>query len=83
MKLKYVKCNHCGSAWHVELDDNLEKFEGDENEFLQNECLKLQKRIDRLQYKHDFEDLSNWNLNKVNMQLSALTKIKNILERCI
>ena len=71
------------NLFNVKLDDNLEKFEGEENEFLQNECLKLQKRIDKLQYKHDFEDLSNWNLNKVNMQLSALTKIKDILERCI
>ncbi len=83
MILKYVKCNHCGSAWHVKLDDNLEKFEGDENEFLQNECLKLQKRLDKLQYKHDFEDLSSGQLEDVNMKISALTKIKDILERCI
>lgn len=81
--LKYVKCKHCGSGLQVKSDDNLEKFEGDENEFLQNECLKLQKRLDKLQYKHDFEDLSSGQLEDVNMKISALKKIKDILERCI
>ncbi len=83
MILKYVKCEHCGSTFNVKLDDRLEKFEGDENEFLQKECLKIQKRIEKLQYKHDFEDLSNWKLNNVNNQISALTKILDVLERCI
>lgn len=49
----------------------------------QKECFKIQKRLDKLQYKHDFEDLSSWKLNDVNMQLSVLTKIKDILEHHI
>ena len=77
---KLVKCSHCGNCEWFDIDTKIEKFESDENEFLQKECFKIQKRIDRLQYKHDFEDLSNWKLNDVNMQISALTKILNILE---
>lgn len=80
---KFVKCPHCGNCQFVEIDTAITKFEGEENELLQNECLKLQKRIDKLQYKHDYEDLSNWKLNDVNNKLLVFTKIKDILEEYI
>lgn len=73
-----IRCPKCGK--HFDFDTKIKKFEGHENEFLQNECLKLTKRIDKLQYKHDFEDLANWKLNEVNMQISALSRIRDILE---
>ncbi len=77
---KFVKCSHCGNCEWFDIDVSIVKFDTDENEFLQNECFKIQKRIDKLQYKHDFEDLSSWQLENVNMQISALTKILEILE---
>ncbi len=80
---KFVKCSHCGSCEWFDIDVTIAKFVNIENEILQKECFKLQKRIDRLQYKHDYEDLPNWKLNAVNNQLSTLTKIKDILEHHI
>ena len=61
----------------------MSNFTGEENEILQNECLKLKRRIEKLQYKHDYYDLSSWDLNVVNLKISALTKILDILERAI
>ncbi len=61
----------------------MSNFTGEENEILQNECLKLQRRIDKLQYKHDYFDLTSGKLNEVNNQISALSKILDILERAI
>lgn len=53
---KFVKCKHCGNCEFIDIDTSIAKFDdGDENEYLQKECFKLQKRIDKLQYKHDFE----------------------------
>lgn len=77
---KFVKCSHCGNCEWFDIDVTIAKFDHRENEILQKECLKLQKRIDKLQHKHDYEDLSNWKLNEVNEQISALTKIQEILE---
>lgn len=80
---KFVKCSHCGNCEWFDIDVTTAKFEHEENEILQKECFKLQKRIDKLQYKYDYENLSNWKLNAVNNQLSTLTKIKDILEHHI
>lgn len=81
---KFIKCKHCGNCEIIDIDTNIAKFcDGDENEFLQKECLKLKKRIDKLQYKHDYVELTSWQLRDVNMQLSALTKIVDILEQYI
>lgn len=73
-----IRCPMCNK--HFEYNTNIKKFEGAENEFLQKECLKIIKKIDKLQNKHDYEDLPNWKLNEVNMQLSALSRIRDILE---
>lgn len=56
------------------------KFTSRENEILQNECLKIQRRIDKLQYKHDYEDLTSWQLNEVNYKLSVLKRMLEVLE---
>ena len=77
--IKFVKCPHCGNSQKMEIDTTLEKFDGEEVEILQNECFKIFKRIEKLQYKHDFENLPNWKLNDVNTQISALKKIEHIL----
>lgn len=77
--IKFVKCPHCGNQQKIEIDTNLAKFLPEESEILQNECLKLFKRIEKLQYKHDFEDLSNWKLYNVNNQLATLQKMHDIL----
>lgn len=80
---KFVKCSHCGNCEWFEVDTSPAKFDGDENEVLQKECFRLKNRIDKLQYKHDFVDLTSWQLNDVNNRLSALKKILDILENCI
>nr|DAS78116.1 MAG TPA: protein of unknown function (DUF3797) [Caudoviricetes sp.] len=80
---KYVKCPHCGSGCMTDVEVSLVKFFPEENEILQNECLKLQKRIDKLQTKHDEGCLSNWQLNETNNKLSTLKKILDILEKHI
>lgn len=77
--IKFIKCPHCGNSQKMEIDTTLAKFDGKEVEILQNECFKIFKRIEKLQYKHDFEDLPNWKLNDVNAQISALKKIEQIL----
>lgn len=77
--IKFVKCPHCGSQQKIEIDATLAKFDHEETEILQKECFKIRKRIEKLQYKHDFEDLPNWKINDVNNQISALEKIENIL----
>lgn len=81
---KFVKCKHCGNCEFIDIDISITKFNDiDENEYLQKECFKLQKRIDKLQYKHDFETMPNWKFENMNVQISALTKIKDILEQYI
>ncbi len=77
--IKFVKCPHCGSQQKMKIDTTLVKFYPEESEILQKECLKFLKRIEKLQYKHDFEDLPSWKLNDVNNQLSTLEKIHDIL----
>lgn len=77
--IKFVKCPHCGNQQKIEIDATLAKFDHEESEILQKECFKIFKRIEKLQYKHDFEDLPNWKLNDVNNQISALKKIEYIL----
>ena len=56
------------------------KLTSRENEILQNECLKLQRRIEKLQYKHDYENLTNWQLNEVNDKISVYKRILELLE---
>ena len=51
-----------------------------ENEILQNECLKLQRQIDKLEYKHDYEDLTSWQLNEVNDKISVYKRMLEVLE---
>lgn len=77
---KYVKCPHCGSGCMTDVEISLVKFYPEENEVLQKECLRLQKRIDNLQLKHDEGYLSNWQLEETNNKLSTLKKILDILE---
>ena len=77
--IKFVKCPHCGNQQKMEIDATLAKFDHKETEILQKECFKIFKRIEKLQYKHDFEDLPNWMLNYINNQISALKKIEDIL----
>ena len=81
--IKFVKCPHCGNSQKMEIDTTLEKFDSKEVEILQNECLKLFKRIEKLRYKHDYENLTNYQLYDVNLKISALTKIENVLEKCL
>jgi len=76
-----IRCPYCNR--HFQEKDIKEKFNYKENEILQNECFKLQKRIDKLEYKHDYEDLSSYRLNEVNIKLRTLKKILDILERQI
>lgn len=77
--IKFVKCPHCGNQQKMVIDTKLAKFFPEESEILQKECLKILKRIQKLQYKHDFEDLPNWKLNNINNQLATLQKIHDIL----
>lgn len=77
--IKFVKCPHCGNRQKMEIDTTLEKFDENEYEIIEKECFKILKRIEKLQYKHDFEDLPNWKLYDINTQLSTLRKIHNIL----
>lgn len=58
--IKFVKCPHCGNQQKIEIDATLEKFDQNESEILQKECFKIFKRIEKLQYKHYFEDLPNF-----------------------
>lgn len=52
------------------------------NEFLQNECLKLEKRIDK--YKDDLRPgLMAWKVRDLEIKIRSLTKIRDILERFI
>lgn len=58
---KYVKCPHCGSGCMTDVEVSLVKFFPEEKEVLQKECLRLRKRFDNLQLKHDegyFEQLA-------------------------
>ena len=77
--IKFVKCPYCGSQQKMEIDATLAKFDPEESEILQKECFKILKRIEKLQYKHDFVDLPSWKLDEVNNQLSALNKMHDIL----
>lgn len=79
-----IQCKYCKRFIDTETVGKKKGFEDSrENEILQNECLKIQRRIDKLQQKHDFEDLTSWQLNDVNNRISALKKILDILENCI
>lgn len=43
---KFVKCKHCGNCEFIEIDTSIAEFNNsDENEYLQNECFKLQKEL--------------------------------------
>lgn len=78
-----VECPYCKCNFNT-TEGNFEKFENRENEFLQNEILKFQKRLDKLKnideqacYKSPCE------MYNAKFQIPALTKIINILERYI
>lgn len=77
---RFIRCPHCGNAQSYEIDTSIVKFYGGEYEFLKKECQKIQKRIDKLQYKHDYEDLSERKLDRVNDEMNALIKISDILK---
>lgn len=77
--IKFIKCPHCGNQQKMVIDTKLVKFFPEESEILQKECLKILKRIQKLQYKHDFENLPNWKLKDINNQLATLQKIHDIL----
>lgn len=77
-----VECKYCKGNFNVEPEDISLKFEGDENEFLQNECLKLEKRIDK--YKDDLRPgLTAWKVRDLEIKIRSLIKIRDILERFI
>ena len=77
-----IQCKYCKRFIDTETVGKKKDFEDPrENEILQNECLKIQRRIDKLQQKHDFEDLTSWQLNEVNRQLSVLRKILEVLKK--
>lgn len=77
-----VECKYCKRNFNVEPEDISLKFEGDENEFLQNECLKLEKRIDK--YKNDLSTSKTaWKVRDLEIKIRSLTKIRDILERFI
>lgn len=61
-------------------EEKKQEFSSRENEILQNECLKLQRRIDKLQYKHDYDDLTSWQLNEVNDKISVFKRMLEVLE---
>ena len=77
-----IQCKYCKRFVDTDSEKKKKGFEDSrENEILQNECLKIQRRIDKLQQKHDFDDLTSWQLNEVNRQLSVLRKILEVLEK--
>ena len=77
-----IQCKYCKRFIDTDSEKKKNGFEEPrENEILQNECLKIQKRIDKLQQKHDFDDLTSWQLNETNRQLSVLRKILEVLEK--
>ena len=78
-----VKCKYCESCFNVEPTDDNYKFENRENDFLQNECLKIEKRIDKLKSRLDSKDVSSYQCMVIGNQISALQKIQNILENYI
>lgn len=76
-----IQCKYCKRFIDTETVGKKKGFENPRgNEILQNECLKIQKRIDKLQQKHDFEDLTSWQLNEVNDKISVYTRMLEILE---
>lgn len=77
-----IQCKYCKRFIDTDSEKKKNGFEEPrENEILQNECLKIQKRIDKLQQKHDFDDLTSWQLNETNRQLRVLRRILEVLEK--
>lgn len=77
-----VKCKYCDRSFNFEPEDDSLKFENSENEFLQNECLKLEKRIDK--YKSDLHaGQPSWKQRDLEIKIRSLIKIRDILERYI
>lgn len=77
-----IQCKYCKRFIDTDSEKKKNGFEEPrENEILQNECLKIQKRIDKLQQKHDFNDLTSWQLNETNRQLRVLRRILEVLEK--
>lgn len=77
--MKIIRCPYCQRVINSPKSEK-RSYTPDESEILQNECLKLRRRIEKLQYKHDFEDLPSWKLNDVNNQLSVLKRMLEVLE---
>ena len=76
-----IQCKYCKRFIDTETVGKKKGFEDlRENEILQNECLKIQKRIDKLQQKHDFEDLTSLQLNEVNNKISVFKRMLEVLE---
>lgn len=77
-----IKCKYCDRFFNFEPKDDSLKFENSENEFLQNECLKLEKRIDK--YKNDLHaGQLSWKQRDLEIKIRSLIKIRDILERYI
>ena len=57
---KYVKCPYCGSGCMTDAEISLVKFDNEENEVLQKECLRL---------------LSKFLINKVRMLKAKIEKV--------
>lgn len=74
------RCPFCKRILPDFIQEEKTKLTSRENEILQNECLKLQRRIDKLQYKHDYENLTSWQLNEVNDKISVFKRMLEVLE---
>lgn len=74
------RCPFCNRILPDFLQEEKHTYTSRENEILQNECLKLQRRIDKLEYKHDYEDLTSWQLNEVNDKISVYKRMLEVLE---
>lgn len=76
-----VRCKYCQKHFNIEEKNSFEIKDPGEKEFLQKEILRLEKRIENLQYKHDYENLSNYKFYRVCTHLSVLRQIKDLMER--
>ena len=47
----------------------------------ENREKEVHRKIEKLQYKHDYENLTNWQLNEVNDKISVFSRMLEILER--
>ena len=79
-RMSVKRCPFCNRILPDFIKEEKIELTSRENEILQNECLKLQRRIDKLEYKHDYEDLTSWQLNEVNDKISVYKRMLEVLE---